>query len=148
MRLAGPTIRFAGRVGDDEVARLLATARALVVTAAEEFGIVAVEAQASGRPVIALRAGGALETVEEGVTGTFWEGGADELAEAVRRFDTDAVDPQDCVRSAARFDREVFMRALPREVDLALSELGRGQRAQPRPQARRSRAARGLARPL
>ena len=48
-RLAGPTIRFAGRVSDDEAARLLATSRALVVTTGEEFGIAAVEAQAAGR---------------------------------------------------------------------------------------------------
>src|SRR5206468_12226 len=47
-RLAGPTVRFVGRVSDAEVARLLASARALVVTATEEFGIAAVEAQAAG----------------------------------------------------------------------------------------------------
>ena len=55
-RLAGPTVRFAGRATDEAVARMLASARALVVTATEEFGIAAVEAQAAGRPVIALRA--------------------------------------------------------------------------------------------
>src|SRR5438067_1851309 len=50
-RLAGPSIRFAGRVTDAEAARLLSSCRALVVTATEEFGIAAVEAQAAGRPV-------------------------------------------------------------------------------------------------
>ena len=49
-RLAGPTVKFTGRVRDDEAARLLAGCRALVVTAIEEFGIAAVEAQAAGRP--------------------------------------------------------------------------------------------------
>ena len=65
-RLAGPTVRFTGRVSDAEVARLLATSRALVVTATEEFGIAAVEAQAAGRPVIALDEGGVTESVAGG----------------------------------------------------------------------------------
>jgi glycosyltransferase involved in cell wall biosynthesis len=87
-RLAGPTVRFAGRVSDAEAARLLSSCRALVVTAVEEFGIAAVEAQAAGRPVLALHAGGTSETVIEGVTGRFWDGGAEGLAEAVQAFDT------------------------------------------------------------
>src|SRR4051794_26879505 len=62
-RLAGPTVRFAGRVSDAEASRLLASTRALIVTAVEEFGIAAVEAQAAGRPVISVRGGGALETI-------------------------------------------------------------------------------------
>ncbi len=148
-RLAGPTVRFAGRVSDDEVARLLAGARALVVTAVEEFGIAAVEAQAAGRPVISVRGGGALETIEDGVTGCFWEGGPLELATAVREFDDAAIDPHDCVENAARFDRSVFARELPLEVERALSELGRRERTHRRPADLRQRAARrGLARPF
>ena len=73
-RLAGPTISFTGRVSDQRVAELLSSARALVVTAAEEFGIAAVESLASGRPVIALDAGGVRESVREGETGTYYEG--------------------------------------------------------------------------
>ena len=72
-RLAGPTITFTGRVERRRGRRAaLAAARALVVTATEEFGIAAVEAQAAGRPVIALADGGVRETVIEGVTGTFY----------------------------------------------------------------------------
>ena len=56
-----------------EVAARLASCRALVVTATEEFGIAAIEAQAAGRPVIALRAGGVRETLVEGVTGAFFD---------------------------------------------------------------------------
>ncbi|HET9102096.1 MAG TPA: glycosyltransferase, partial [Solirubrobacteraceae bacterium] len=66
-RLAGPTIRFVGRQTDAAVARIMQGARALIVTSVEEFGIAAVESQASGRPVIARRGGGALETVIDGV---------------------------------------------------------------------------------
>ena len=68
-RLAGPTVRLTGRLSDGEVADLLRTSQALVVTAEEEFGIAAVESLASGRPVIALRSGGVLETVTDGRDG-------------------------------------------------------------------------------
>ena len=127
-RMAGPSVTFAGRVSDEHVARLLEGCRALIVTAVEEFGIAAVEAQAAGRPVISVAAGGALETVVEGVTGTFWSGGPEDLAQVVRGFDTDAVDPLKCVESARRFDVQVFKRTLPREVERAQDQARSGER--------------------
>jgi glycosyltransferase involved in cell wall biosynthesis len=127
-RMAGPTVTFAGRVSDEHVARLLEGCRALIVTAVEEFGIAAVEAQAAGRPVISTAAGGALETVVDGVTGCFWNGGAADLAAAVGGFDTDAVDPLKCVESARRFDVQVFKRTLPREVQRAVERARAGER--------------------
>ena len=128
-RMAGPTIRFTGRVSDEEAARLFATCKALVVPSVEEFGIVAVEAQAAGRPVLAIEAGGTCETVVEGVTGHFWTGGADGLTQAVASFDPASIDPADCVRNAERFAREAFAEALPREVDEALEAARSGRRA-------------------
>jgi len=121
-RMAPPNVRFLGRVGDEEAARLLAGCRAFVLTGVEEFGIAAVEAQAAGRPVIARRGGGVLETVVDGVTGCLWEGGAEELVEAVRSFDTYAIDPGACVANARRFDQAVFREELPRQVELAVRE--------------------------
>ena len=121
-RIAGPTVRFAGRVSDSEAERLMASCRALVVTSIEEFGIAAVEAQAAGRPVIARAGGGLLETVREDETGCFWEGGPDELATAVLEFDPARVDPHACVVNARRFDARVFREMLPREVEHALRE--------------------------
>jgi glycosyltransferase involved in cell wall biosynthesis len=118
-RLAGPTIRFAGRVSDAAVASILQGARALVVTSIEEFGIAAVESQAAGRPVIARRGGGALETIVDGVTGCFFSGEAEALARAVVGFDDAAVDPQACVRNAARFGPESFREGMLREVAAA-----------------------------
>ena len=118
-RLAGATVTLAGRLPDADVAEILQTARALIVTSAEEFGIVAVEAQAAGRPVIARKGGGALETVVDGVTGCFWSGGASELATAVLDFDDGAVDPAACTRNAARFDAAVFRRGMLAEVGAA-----------------------------
>jgi glycosyltransferase involved in cell wall biosynthesis len=121
-KLAGSTIRFAGRLSDGEVAQVLQGARALIMTAVEEFGIVSVEAQAAGRPVIARRGGGALETVVEGATGCFWSGGPRELADAVLGFDTDEVDQQACVGNAARFDATVFRRRMLAEVQAAAAD--------------------------
>ena len=136
-KLAGPTVTFAGRVADDEAARLLQTSRALVVTAVEEFGIAAVEAQAAGRPAIAPSRGGALETVRDGVTGRLWDGGVAELVEAIDGFDVDAVDPAACVANARRFDTKVFSTAFPREVERALEEHeDRGAGHRPAPRAR------------
>jgi glycosyltransferase involved in cell wall biosynthesis len=119
MRGAGPTISFAGRVSDVRVAEILQGARALVVSAVEEFGIAAVESQAAGRPVIARRGGGALETVIEGVTGCFWSGGARELAQAVLQFDDAAIDPSACTRNAARFDLKNFRAGILAEIQSA-----------------------------
>lgn len=123
--LAGRSVTFTGRLSDAEVAHVLQGARALVLASVEEFGIAAVEAQAAGRPVIARRGGGALETVVAQVTSCFWEGGPAELAHAVRRFDDGAVDPQACVRNAARFDVASFRRGIEAEIETALSEQAR-----------------------
>jgi glycosyltransferase involved in cell wall biosynthesis len=138
-RIAGPTVRFTGRVSDAEAAVLLEQARALVVTATEEFGIAAVEAQAAGRPVIALREGGARETVIPGVTGSFFEEPTvDALVAAVRGLDVDAIDSAACVRNAQRFDVGVFKRGMRDIVDEALA-------ADREPREERRRRVRGLA---
>jgi glycosyltransferase involved in cell wall biosynthesis len=144
-RLAGPTVSFTGRVSDAEAAHILAQARALVVTATEEFGIAAVEAQAAGRPVIALHEGGVRETVIEGETGIFFDRPEPEaLVEAVLAFDVLAVDSAACVASARRFDTAQFRRGLRSVVELALDGLGSRRAARRRP----PRRARGLARPV
>jgi glycosyltransferase involved in cell wall biosynthesis len=119
-RIAGPTIQFTGRLPDSGVAEVLQGARALVLTAVEEFGIAAVESQAAGRPVIARAGGGALETVLEGVTGCLWSGGPEALAAAVVAFDDGAIDPRACVAQAARFDSGVFQEGMRREVAAAV----------------------------
>jgi glycosyltransferase involved in cell wall biosynthesis len=120
-RQAGPTITFAGRLSDPGVAQVLQSARALVQTSVEEFGIAAVECQAAGRPVIARRGGGALETIADGVTGCLWSGGPTELAEAVLAFDDAAVDPQACLRNAQRFDVTTFRRRMLAQVEAAFA---------------------------
>jgi glycosyltransferase involved in cell wall biosynthesis len=121
---AGRTIQFAGRLPDREVEDLVRSARALIVTAVEEFGIVAVESQAAGRPVIARRGGGSLETIIDGQTGCFWSGGPEELARAVLDFDDEAIDPRVCVENAARFDTHYFRTGMVGEVRAAIIERG------------------------
>jgi glycosyltransferase involved in cell wall biosynthesis len=119
-RLAGPTVRFTGRLPDDRVAELMRSARALVVTASEEFGLAAVEALASGRPVIALGAGGVLESVRDGATGVYYRSSDPEaLAEVIARFDPTAFDPAVCVAAAQRFGTARFqagLRAIVKEA--------------------------------
>lgn len=136
-RTAGPTVSFTGRLSDSSVAEVMQTARALVVTSIEEFGIAAVESQAAGRPVIARSAGGALETVIDGVTGRFWSGGPEELALTVSEFDTTAIDPQACVANASRFDTATFERGMLGAVETALADESRAARPDPQQLATR-----------
>jgi glycosyltransferase involved in cell wall biosynthesis len=128
-RLAGPTVTLTGRLTDEDVAHLLASSRALVVTAAEEFGIAAVEALASGRPVIALAAGGVRESVRAGETGAYYERDDPQaLADVVESFDPASIDPAACVAAAQRFGTERFQAELKEIVARAV----RAERA-PRP---------------
>jgi glycosyltransferase involved in cell wall biosynthesis len=120
--LYGDHAEFLGRVSDTELSALYARARALVVPNAEEFGITAVEAQAAGRPVIAARAGGALETVTEGVTGAFFEpGDADSLTAILSDPALDRLRPQDAVANAGRFSVQAFQQAMLDQIDQALT---------------------------
>ena len=122
-RIAGPTVSFTGRIPDERVAERLAGARALVVTAVEEFGIAAVEALAAGRPVIALGEGGVRESVQPGVTGVFYErNDPAALAETVLGFDALSVDPAACRAAAERFSVQRFQTRLATIVADAVSD--------------------------
>jgi glycosyltransferase involved in cell wall biosynthesis len=111
--MAKPNIQFLGRVPDKEMRQLLARCRAFIFPGLEDFGIAPVEAQAAGRPVIAFAGGGALDTVVEGVTGTFFHGQSPQaLAEAVRSFDEARYDPAVIREHAERFDTAVFKQQL------------------------------------
>jgi glycosyltransferase involved in cell wall biosynthesis len=99
---------FLGRIGDEELASLYARAAALIVPTVEEFGIAAVEAQAAGRPVVALAAGGALETVIHGCTGLLVDPGDPSGFARALRQDLHAFDPQEIRAHAQSFSREAF----------------------------------------
>lgn len=107
--MAGPTVEFLGRASDDQVTDLLANCRAFLFPGEEDFGIAPLEAMASGRPVVAFRAGGALETVVDGETGLFFdEPTADSLASTLQRLDHVQFDSAAIRRHAERFDTSVF----------------------------------------
>jgi glycosyltransferase involved in cell wall biosynthesis len=119
----GDTAEFLGRVSDEDLAGLYARARMFVMANVEEFGIAAVEAQASGRPVVAAAAGGALDTVLPGETGVLVpEDDIDAFAEVLRYTDFDRFSPQVARRNALRFSADAFRAGIRREVSRALGD--------------------------
>ena len=126
--LAGPTVTFLGRVPDADLPDLMARCRAYILPGEEDFGIAPLQAQAAGRPVIAFGAGGALDTVVDGQTGTFFDQPTPEsLVQAVRRFDPGQIDPAACARNAARFDTAVFKRQISDLIERVTGESHPGQ---------------------
>jgi glycosyltransferase involved in cell wall biosynthesis len=111
--LAGPNIRFLGRVPDEELGRLMARCRAFIFPGLEDFGIAPVQAMAAGRPVVAYAGGGALDYVTDGVTGVFFhEQSPASLSDAIRRFDEMTFDPATIRTHAEAFDTSVFKESL------------------------------------
>ncbi len=108
-KMAGPHIHFVGRVSDEELRSYYRKAKALIFPQKEDFGIVPLEAMASGTPVIAFGKGGALETVESGVSGLFFdEQSVPSLSEAVHRFEKKAWDSKAVAASVDRFSSARF----------------------------------------
>jgi glycosyltransferase involved in cell wall biosynthesis len=120
--MAGKNVRFMGTLPDAAVREHMARCRALVFPGEEDFGITPVEAQASGRPVIAYGAGGALSTIIEGETGVFfYEQTVESLMEAVRNFRDEQFDPQRIRRHAEEFDTQRFMDRFGRFVEAKIA---------------------------
>jgi glycosyltransferase involved in cell wall biosynthesis len=121
-QLAGSDAEFLGWQSDDEIRRLYREATAVLLPGVEDFGMVPVEAQACGTPVVALDAGGARETVVDGQTGVLVsdrtpQGFAAGLTRALNtRFDRDVIR-----QNALRFSRDRFLREFREAVDSALS---------------------------
>ncbi len=109
--LAGPTVAFVGYVDGRQYRELLAEATALLFPGEEDFGIVPVEAQAAGCPVVALEKGGALDTVVDGETGVlFAEATTADLADGIDRLLAGSWDGDHIRRWADRFSTERFAR--------------------------------------
>jgi glycosyltransferase involved in cell wall biosynthesis len=110
-RIAGPDVRFLGWQSDDQVRDWYAGCRALLFPGEEDFGIVPLETQACGKPVIAFGRGGALETVVDGETGLFFaEQTVDALAAAMTQLEQQygRFVPARIRAHAMQFDRAVF----------------------------------------
>jgi glycosyltransferase involved in cell wall biosynthesis len=121
----GEGAEFLGKVSPAERDRLLSGARALLFPGEEDFGIVPVEAQAAGVPVIAYGVGGAAETVVDGRTGVlFTEQSASALAQAIERFEGTALDGEAVRENARRFGRERFRAEMADVIARAAALLG------------------------
>ncbi|MBI4789333.1 MAG: glycosyltransferase [Chloroflexi bacterium] len=108
-QMAQPNVKFVGRPSDHDACDLMARCRAFVFPGEEDFGITPLEANACGKPVIAYRGGGALETMIEGVTGElFREPTAQSLAAILASFDDRKYDPQVIRQHAEKFSTAVF----------------------------------------
>jgi glycosyltransferase involved in cell wall biosynthesis len=120
--MAGPTIRFLGRLSDAEVLHYYAHCRAFLFPGEEDFGITPLEAQASGRPVIAYGAGGALASVVDGVTGIFFkQQTVESMANVLATFDERAFDPQTIRNHALEFDTPRFHRRIQQFIEAKMS---------------------------
>ncbi|MCY3781209.1 MAG: glycosyltransferase [Chloroflexi bacterium] len=118
--LAGDTVSFLGYVPDADLPRLMANCKALIFPGLEDFGITPVQAQAAGRPVIAFRGGGALDTVLPATTGEFFSRATVEsLKEVWRNFDPDAYNPEEIRHHARRFDTSIFVDRIGAYVEQA-----------------------------
>jgi glycosyltransferase involved in cell wall biosynthesis len=130
-KMAGPTIRFMGHLSDQEVLHYFAHCRALLFCNEDDFGITPLEAQASGRPVIAYGAGGALTSVVEGITGEFFrEQTVESLAATLATFDERNYDPQVVRNHALEFDMPRFRCRMLQFIEAKMNE-GKAQQALP-----------------
>lgn len=122
-KMAGPNIEFLGRISDEELRRKYSECKAFIFPAEEDAGIMPLEAQACATPVIALRAGGALETVIEGVTGEFFDQqNSESLLSAIKKFDQKKYDPVKIREHALQFDKTIFQKRLREFVEEKYNE--------------------------
>jgi glycosyltransferase involved in cell wall biosynthesis len=124
-RSAGPNVKFLGALGTAELRERLRAARALVYPVDEDFGIVMAEAQACGTPVVGLAAGGALDIVEDGVTG--WLAPTQSLSDirtAVRRAADEDLSAEVIRARSLRFSEEIFRSSMRRVVGSFVRDVG------------------------
>ncbi|MEK7606670.1 MAG: glycosyltransferase [Patescibacteria group bacterium] len=132
-KMAGGTVEFLGNVNDQEKADLYRECVAYLHPQIEDFGITAIEAMASGRPVIAYAAGGATETILDGVTGVFFqEQNWEHLLDAIVKFQPERFDPERIRKHALQFDQDIFRKRLKNFVESAYAAFHASRSVKPR----------------
>lgn len=124
-KMAGPNIEFIGplKSSGKKLRSIYAAAKALIYPQEEDFGLVPLESMAAGRPVIAYKKGGALETVQDGETGVFFEKQNEKaLVEAVKRFEKMKFDREKIQQHAKKFNKERFKRKISEYIEARLRE--------------------------
>ena len=122
-RMAGPTIRFLGKLSDKEVVHYYTHCRAFIFPGEEDFGITPLEAQACGRPVIAYGAGGALATIIDGITGIFFhEQTVKSLMTALASFNEHMFNPLVIHNHALEFDISRFQHRILQFIETKMNE--------------------------
>ncbi|HTK03904.1 MAG TPA: glycosyltransferase [Alphaproteobacteria bacterium] len=115
--IAKNNIKFAGQVSEEKLANYYENAKALVMPQEEDFGIVVIEAQNFGVPVIAFKKGGALDTVIENKTGVFFDRQTlESLTSAIEKFSKISFNDKIIRANAKRFSKEVFKRQLQKSL--------------------------------
>jgi glycosyltransferase involved in cell wall biosynthesis len=111
-------IEFLGYLNDRKMSQYYSKCKAFIFPSEEDFGITPLEAMASGRPVIAFRGGGVLETVVEGKTGLFFNQQTPQsLINTLKSFDPNKFDPKKIRNHVLKFDKEVFKKKIKRFVE-------------------------------
>jgi glycosyltransferase involved in cell wall biosynthesis len=122
-KMAGPNIEFSGRLSDEDLAKTYSRAKAFVFPQEEDFGIVAIEAMASGKPIIAFRGGDIVEHVNEGREGLFFDRQTPEaLTEVLKKFNPENFDPHEIREKALPFERELFKAKIKEYVENSLKK--------------------------
>lgn len=107
--ISGDKIRFVGNLTDEELASYYKNCKALLFPGFEDFGLVPAEANSFGKPVIAYRKGGAIETIIEGKTGIFFEKqSVNSLVDALKKFQLMKFQESDCMMQASAFNKQDF----------------------------------------
>lgn len=116
-KMAKGNIDFLGELTDKELLRYYQESRALIMPQAEDFGLVSLEAQSFGKPVIAFGKGGGEETVINGKTGVLFNLQNEEaLLQAIKKFEQMEISPLECIKNAEKYDKEDFMKKFKKKV--------------------------------
>ena len=117
-KVSGKNIKFLGQLTDKELIYYYQTCSAVIFPQEEDLGLVPLEAQAAGKPVIAYRGGGALETIIPGKTGEFfYPQTAEALFETVKKFNSENYNPIECQKNSSQFDQKKFIKIFKKTIE-------------------------------